>query len=60
MATSHQMTSKHIPHFGLSMALVSTLSLGEIFLYFAMFLRNNTQTAVTNITKNRMFENKII
>ena len=34
MATSHLMTGKHIPHFGLN-SLISTLSFGEIFLYFA-------------------------
>ena len=33
-ATSHLMTGKHIPHFGLN-SLVSTLSFGEIFSYFA-------------------------
>ena len=34
MATSHLMTDKHIPHFGLN-SLISTLSFGEIFSYFA-------------------------
>ena len=34
MATSHLMTGKHIPHFGLY-PLISTLSFGEIFSYFA-------------------------
>ena len=34
MATSHLMTCKHIPHFGLN-SLISTLSFGEIFSYFA-------------------------
>ena len=34
MATSHLMTGKHIPHFGLN-SLISTLFFGEIFLYFA-------------------------
>ena len=34
MATSHLMTGKHIPHFGLN-SLTSTLSFGEIFSYFA-------------------------
>ena len=34
MATSHLMTGKHIPHFGLN-SLISTLSFGEIFSYFA-------------------------
>ena len=30
MATSHLMTGKHMPHFGLN-SLISTLSFGEIF-----------------------------
>ena len=34
MATSHLMTGKHIPHFGLN-SLTSTLSFSEIFSYFA-------------------------
>ena len=34
MATSHLMTGKHIPHFGLN-SLISTLSFREIFSYFA-------------------------
>ena len=34
MATSHLMTDKHIPHFGLN-SLISTFSFGEIFSYFA-------------------------
>ena len=34
MATSHLMTGKHIPHFGLN-SLTSTLSFGEIFSHFA-------------------------
>ena len=34
MATSHLMTGKLIPHFGLS-SLIFTLSFGEIFSYFA-------------------------
>ena len=34
MATSHLITGKHIPHFGLN-SLTSTLSFGEIFSYFA-------------------------
>ena len=34
MATSHPMTGKYIPHFGLN-SLISTLSLGEIYSYFA-------------------------
>ena len=34
MATSHLMAGKHFPHFGLN-ALISTLSCGEIFSYFA-------------------------
>ena len=34
MATSHRMTGKHIPHFGLN-SLISTISFGEIFSYFA-------------------------
>ena len=28
--------------------------------YYTELIRNNTQTAVTNMTKNRMLENKII
>ena len=34
MTTSHLMTGKHIPHFGLK-SLISTLSFGQIFSYFA-------------------------
>ena len=34
MAISHLMTGKHIPHFGLNY-LISALSIGEIFSYFA-------------------------
>ena len=34
MATSHLLTGKHIPHFGVN-SLISTLSFGEIFSYFA-------------------------
>ena len=34
MATSHLMTGKHIPHFGI-ISVISTLSFGEIFSYFA-------------------------
>ena len=34
MATSQLMTGKHIPYFGLN-SLISTISLGEIFSYFA-------------------------
>ena len=34
MATSHLMTGKHIPHFGLN-SLISTLSFCEIFSYFS-------------------------
>ena len=34
MATSPLMTGKHLPHFGLY-SLISTLSFGEIFSYFA-------------------------
>ena len=34
MATSHLMTGRYIPHFGLN-SLISTLSFGEIFSYFA-------------------------
>ena len=34
MATSHLMAGKHIPHFGLN-SLISTLSFGEFFSYFA-------------------------
>ena len=34
MTTSHLMTGKHIPHFGLN-SLISTLSFGKIFSYFA-------------------------
>ena len=34
MPTSHLMTGKPIPHFGLN-SLISTLSFGEIFSYFA-------------------------
>ena len=33
MATSHLITSRHIPHFGLK-SLISTLSFGESFSYF--------------------------
>ena len=35
MATSHLMTGKHIPHFGLNSVILSTLSFSEIFSYFA-------------------------
>ena len=35
MDTSHLITGKHIPHFGLN-SFISTLSFGEIFSYFAM------------------------
>ena len=34
MATSHLMTGRYIPHFGLN-SLISTLSFGENFSYFA-------------------------
>ena len=38
MATSHLMTCKHITHFGLN-SLISTLSFGEFFSYFATSLK---------------------
>ena len=33
---------------------------GTFFFGHRSLIRNNTQTAVTNMTKNRMLENKII
>ena len=38
MATSHLITCKHITHFGLN-SLISTLSFGEFFSYFATSLK---------------------
>ena len=34
MGTSHLMTGRYFPHFGLN-SLISTLSFGEFFSYFA-------------------------
>ena len=39
---------------------LGSFSFSSISAEMIIFLRNNTQTAVTNMTKNRMLENKII